>query len=549
MAVKASATITISTERDIQSVTRYYKLQSSTAAAPSKPKTNPPPSGWDDTEPSYTSESTNTLYFCDLTVFSTGSPNFLYSEVSKSSSYEAAKEAYNKAVEAAKTATNFLSYNSMDGLLIGNKTSGSWSGYRSQMLPTAFNILDASGNVMSSYGTVTTIGKTSGQHVLINESSLNIMQTDKVMAKYGEDITLYSEENEAFTIKKSTFLMDMINSGRYYMAGAAADTENITVYFSEPPELKPIGTGTSWDPNTEINLEAGLPYLIQISLPDSGNGWAWTVRYLVFVPMTSERLDYFAWYEQTPETIDVNGTELPCFYADGNTAIELDMNGSVWIHNTADNSGLLQGAPPFAIGSKSGLRMEFDCDEIMVKSDDTTPSVLHFNSDGGYIKFHNNMTKGFAFHNGLMYGKHSDFYGGNWVNVLEAITNSGNIALGYGLYANGQGNTNIYGGNINLTSVGMTKVTGDLYAGSIPLHTIRRGNVAITPSAANTPTGKKVSWTSTGGSTFCIACPATTVPGSTVKGVGAAGTSSTGSTIYICRSNTTETSIDYMAIA
>lgn len=99
--VKASATVTISIERDIQSVTRYYKLQSSTAAAPTKPTTNPPPSGWDDTEPSYTSGSTNTLYFCDLTVFSTGSPNFSYSEVSKSSSYEAAKEAYNKAVDAS----------------------------------------------------------------------------------------------------------------------------------------------------------------------------------------------------------------------------------------------------------------------------------------------------------------------------------------------------------------------------------------------------------------------------------------------------------------
>lgn len=84
--------------RGTQNVTRYYILQSSAAAAPSKPTTNPPPSGWDDTEPSYTSGSTNTLYFCDLTVFSDGT--WAYSEVSKSSSYEAAKEAYNKAVSA-----------------------------------------------------------------------------------------------------------------------------------------------------------------------------------------------------------------------------------------------------------------------------------------------------------------------------------------------------------------------------------------------------------------------------------------------------------------
>ena len=90
------------TGRGTQSVTRYYKLQPSTAAAPSKPTTNPPPSGWTDAEPTYTSGSTNSLYFCDLMVFSDGT--WQYSEVSKSSSYEAAKEAYKKAAEALNLA-------------------------------------------------------------------------------------------------------------------------------------------------------------------------------------------------------------------------------------------------------------------------------------------------------------------------------------------------------------------------------------------------------------------------------------------------------------
>ena len=54
--------------------------------------------------------------------------------------------------EARRTATNFLSYDDKNGLLVGNKTSGEWSGCRSQMLPTAFNILDADGNTLSSFG-------------------------------------------------------------------------------------------------------------------------------------------------------------------------------------------------------------------------------------------------------------------------------------------------------------------------------------------------------------------------------------------------------------
>ena len=98
MAVKARAEITLSSIRDVQSVTRYYLLQSSTSAVPSKPTTNPPGGNWVTSEPTYTSGSTNSLYFVDLTVFSDDS--FDYSDVSLSSSYEAAKVAYNKAENA-----------------------------------------------------------------------------------------------------------------------------------------------------------------------------------------------------------------------------------------------------------------------------------------------------------------------------------------------------------------------------------------------------------------------------------------------------------------
>ena len=104
MAVKAKAEITLATIRDVQSVTRYYLLQSSTSSMPSKPTVNPPTGSWGKTEPSYTSGSTNSLYFTDLTVFSDGT--FAYSDVSLSSSYEAAKAAYNKAVTAQENIEN-----------------------------------------------------------------------------------------------------------------------------------------------------------------------------------------------------------------------------------------------------------------------------------------------------------------------------------------------------------------------------------------------------------------------------------------------------------
>jgi hypothetical protein len=98
MAVKAAGQITLSSVVDVAGTYRYYLLQSSTATIPQKPTTFPPANAWDDTEPGYTDGSTNSLYMVDCTVFS--DDTFVYTPVSLSSSYEAAKAAYNKATNA-----------------------------------------------------------------------------------------------------------------------------------------------------------------------------------------------------------------------------------------------------------------------------------------------------------------------------------------------------------------------------------------------------------------------------------------------------------------
>lgn len=53
---------------------------------------------------------------------------------------------------ASKTATNFLGYDSTNGLQLGNKTGGSWTGFRTQITSTAFNILNSAGATLASYG-------------------------------------------------------------------------------------------------------------------------------------------------------------------------------------------------------------------------------------------------------------------------------------------------------------------------------------------------------------------------------------------------------------
>lgn len=134
MAIKAKGQITLSSVIDVKATYRYYLLQSSTLTKPSKPTLYPPSSTWGDTEPTYTSGSTNSLYFVDCTVFS--DDTFAYSEVSLSSSYEAAKAAYNKALSAEDTANQTkedLDNLEIGGknLLIGTGNAKGWSQYDS----------------------------------------------------------------------------------------------------------------------------------------------------------------------------------------------------------------------------------------------------------------------------------------------------------------------------------------------------------------------------------------------------------------------------------
>lgn len=53
---------------------------------------------------------------------------------------------------AAKTATNFMQFTDGTGLEVGNKTSGSWSGYRTKISASAFEILNRAGTTLAYYG-------------------------------------------------------------------------------------------------------------------------------------------------------------------------------------------------------------------------------------------------------------------------------------------------------------------------------------------------------------------------------------------------------------
>ena len=55
-------------------------------------------------------------------------------------------------LQAAKTATNFMQFTDGTGLEVGNKISGSWSGYRTKISASAFEILNRAGTTLAYYG-------------------------------------------------------------------------------------------------------------------------------------------------------------------------------------------------------------------------------------------------------------------------------------------------------------------------------------------------------------------------------------------------------------
>lgn len=190
MVVKGSASVTLSQYRDTDSVTRYYKLQLSSLAAPDKPtnvKPNETPAGWLKSEPAC--DITMTLYTVDVTVFSDGTT--YVSDVSKSTSYEAAKEAWNKADEAAKTANNYINTDNL-GIMVSENTGTTKetpsTATKNNVLITEKDVQIRKGQkVVASYGEESLIGEETGNHIDITQKSVSFKNGANTLAYIAQD--------------------------------------------------------------------------------------------------------------------------------------------------------------------------------------------------------------------------------------------------------------------------------------------------------------------------------------------------------------------------
>lgn len=223
MAVKGSATVTLSQYRDTKSVTRYYKLQLSSLAAPDKPtnvKPDETPAGWSKSEPAC--DITMTLYTVDVTLFSDGTT--YVSDVSKSTSYEAAKEAWNKAnnaqntaTEAAKTADNYISSDSTGIMVSENKGA-----------------------------TKETPSNATKNNVLITDKDVQIRNGKTVNARFAKDRMAFSGK-----------------SADHFVIKAYATDGNFTEVWTTTPNLIDSDSRNTFDPQ----------YFIADIIVNGRNGW------------------------------------------------------------------------------------------------------------------------------------------------------------------------------------------------------------------------------------------------------------------------------------
>ena len=295
--VKARAQITIQFIVDVKATYRYYMLRSSTLGVPSKPTTfspSSPPSGWDDTEPSYNSESTNSLYFVDCTVFC--DDTFKYSEVSLSSSYEAAKEAYNKAKSAIEIADGITM--SVSNGIPGNKASivlkvgnKEYSGTIDLTGAVTFSDLSTSGKTSINGGNIITNSITADQiaskAITTGKIASKAIKTSKIASGAITADKIASETITADKIASGTITADKIASGTITADNIAsgtitADKVNIDDIFSKnitatgQIQFKNEMYNFSIDPDSkEITIESFSEMTIEgtpISIISTG-GW------------------------------------------------------------------------------------------------------------------------------------------------------------------------------------------------------------------------------------------------------------------------------------
>ena len=195
----------------------------------------------------YARDMTGDIYFCDLKL----------EKGDKATDWTPAPD---DAANAAKVATNFIGYDSTNGLIIGNKTSGTWSGYHSQILPDRFNILDESSTVLASFGTTTVIGEEAKANMHLTFNNLSMVDKDgTTLFEVGDN-----RNAEGIATIKHTAMVS-VNSAGSATVTVNSNISSIVSVYADSVQLSSSSYSFSQKDVTINNLTADSQTSIEIT--------------------------------------------------------------------------------------------------------------------------------------------------------------------------------------------------------------------------------------------------------------------------------------------
>ena len=182
---------------------------------------------------------------------------------------------------AAKTATNFLGYDTTNGLQVGNKSGGVWSGFRARIASTAFEILDTTGTAMASYGAkLIELGKNAADAVikLCGGNGQIEYVTD---ADTSDDYLQVSADKLRFKSESMTSLysIETTSSGQVNRSAVNVAPENIYTYSgSSNVTINPEQIDISSPGDVTINSTSLRDSYGQFLSVIEGSSGIWTYR-------------------------------------------------------------------------------------------------------------------------------------------------------------------------------------------------------------------------------------------------------------------------------
>ena len=181
---------------------------------------------------------------------------------------------------AAKVATNYIHYDGTNGLVLGNKESGSWVGYRTQIDNDSFNVLDENGDIIASYGSnEVELGKGNPNAIIKmcdGKAYVKnyIVGSQNTSVFCGQDVTVVGEwegASESYALFKQGFA-SIGQSGSYIRFSNETDNMNQVEIQGQNITMRRVTNIGDFNCYMDANFKGSVTIATPLSIANGGTG-------------------------------------------------------------------------------------------------------------------------------------------------------------------------------------------------------------------------------------------------------------------------------------